>query len=178
MQPARRPSTGAARTRSSSRRRRASSPWSSAPRTSIGTIATSPRKRAAPPCCDCGPRSGTRIDHQAPTQVLAPPMAEALSPAAEHKPYVPDDARIAEFTPKSVIVGAFFGLLFGASTVYLALKAGLTVSASIPIAVLSISLLKRLGGSNIPENHIVPTIGSARGSSPGGVRVSPPCFLS
>ena len=76
-------------------------------------------------------------------------MADALAPATEHKPYVPDEARIAEFTPKAVIVGAFFGLLFGASTVYLALKAGLTVSASIPIAVLSISLLKKLGGSTI-----------------------------
>ncbi|MFL5413484.1 MAG: OPT/YSL family transporter, partial [Myxococcales bacterium] len=75
-------------------------------------------------------------------------MAE-ISAVADHKPYVADDARMAEFTPKAVIVGAMFGLIFGASTVYLALKAGLTVSASIPIAVLSISLLKKLGGSTI-----------------------------
>src|SRR5262249_4386156 len=67
-------------------------------------------------------------------------MAEVLAPVAEHKPYVPDEARVAEFTPKAIAVGALFGLIFGASTVYLALKAGLTVSASIPIAVLSISL--------------------------------------
>src|SRR5205814_1001873 len=88
-------------------------------------------------------------------------MAEGVAPVADHKPYVANDARIAEFTPKAVIVGALFGLIFGASTVYLALKAGLTVSASIPIAVLSISLLKKLGGSTILENNIVQTIGSA-----------------
>ena len=69
--------------------------------------------------------------------------------ALEFKPYVPDDAKVAEFTPKAVILGAMFGVIFGASTVYLALKAGLTVSASIPIAVVSISLLKKLGGSTI-----------------------------
>src|SRR5436305_12176492 len=87
-------------------------------------------------------------------------MAE-ISAVADHKPYVADDAQMAEFTPKAVIVGAMFGLIFGASTVYLALKAGLTVSASIPIAVLSIALLKKLGGSTILENNIVQTIGSA-----------------
>jgi OPT family oligopeptide transporter len=97
--------------------------------------------------------------------------------AAEHKPYVPDDAKMAEFTPKAVIVGAFFGLLFGASTVYLALKAGLTVSASIPIAVLSISLLKKLGGSTILENNIVQTIGSAGESIAAGVVFTLPGFL-
>src|SRR5436305_620833 len=96
-------------------------------------------------------------------------MAERVAPVADHKPYVANDARIAEFTPKAVIVGALFGLIFGASTVYLALKAGLTVSASIPIAVLSISLLKKLGGSTILENNIVQTIGSAGESIAAGV---------
>jgi uncharacterized oligopeptide transporter (OPT) family protein len=104
-------------------------------------------------------------------------MAEALAPVAEHKPYIPDEARIAEFTPKSVAVGALFGLIFGASTVYLALKAGLTVSASIPIAVLSISLLKKLGGSTILENNIVQTIGSAGESIAAGVVFTLPGFL-
>jgi OPT family oligopeptide transporter len=104
-------------------------------------------------------------------------MSDALAPAAEHKPYVPDEARVAEFTPKAVIVGAFFGLIFGASTVYLALKAGLTVSASIPIAVLSISLLKKLGGSTILENNIVQTIGSAGESIAAGVVFTLPGFL-
>src|SRR4051812_41806417 len=103
-------------------------------------------------------------------------MAE-ISAVADHKPYVADDARMAEFTPKAVIVGAMFGLIFGASTVYLALKAGLTVSASIPIAVLSISLLKKLGSSTILENNIVQTIGSAGESIAAGVVFTLPGFL-
>ena len=105
-------------------------------------------------------------------------MAEAAAaPVLEHKPYIADDAKVAEFTPKSVVVGALFGLIFGASTVYLALKAGLTVSASIPIAVLAISLLKKLGGSTILENNIVQTIGSAGESIAAGVVFTLPGFL-
>jgi len=96
---------------------------------------------------------------------------------AAHKPYVPDDTTMPEFTPKAILVGVFFGLIFGASTVYLALKAGLTVSASIPIAVLSISVLKRLGGSTILENNIVQTIGSAGESVAAGVVFTLPGFL-
>jgi putative OPT family oligopeptide transporter len=102
-------------------------------------------------------------------------MAEAAPPP--HKPYIADDSTMAEFTPKSVLTGALFGLIFGASTVYLALKAGLTVSASIPIAVLSISLLKKLGGSTILENNIVQTIGSAGESIAAGVVFTLPGFL-
>ena len=70
-----------------------------------------------------------------------------------------------------------FGLLFGASTVYLGLRAGLTVSASIPIAVLAISVLKRLGGSTILENNIVQTIGSAGESIASGVVFTLPALL-
>src|SRR5881227_2749195 len=103
-------------------------------------------------------------------------MAE-ISAVADHKPYVADETRMAEFTPKAVIVGAMFGLIFGASTVYLALKAGLTVSASIPIAVLAISLLRKLGGSTILENNIVQTIGSAGESIAAGVVFTLPGFL-
>jgi putative OPT family oligopeptide transporter len=93
------------------------------------------------------------------------------------KPYVADDAKVAEFTPKAIIIGALFGIIFGASTVYLALKAGLTVSASIPIAVVAISLLKKLGGSTILENNIVQTIGSAGESIAAGVVFTLPGFL-
>jgi putative OPT family oligopeptide transporter len=77
----------------------------------------------------------------------------------------------------SVVIGALFGLLFGASTVYLGLRAGLTVSASIPIAVLAISVLKRLGGSTILENNIVQTIGSAGESVAGGVVFTIPALI-
>src|ERR1700722_9173887 len=90
-------------------------------------------------------------------------MVDRADPAAPvaFKPFVADGETVREFTPKAVIIGALFGLIFGASNVYLALKAGLTVSASIPIAVLAISLLKKMGGSTILENNIVQTIGSA-----------------
>ena len=78
---------------------------------------------------------------------------------------------------KAILLGAAFGLLFGASTVYLGLRAGLTVSASIPIAVLAISVLKRLGGSTILENNIVQTIGSAGESVAAGVVFTIPALI-
>jgi len=84
---------------------------------------------------------------------------------------------MAEFTAKAIILGVLFGLLFGASTVYLGLRAGLTVSASIPIAVLAISVLKKLGGSTILENNIVQTIGSAGESVAGGVVFTVPALI-
>src|SRR5687767_2026975 len=93
------------------------------------------------------------------------------------KPFVAPETQMAEFTVKSILTGAFFGIVFGAATVYLALKAGLTVSASIPIAVLAISLLKKLGGSTILENNIVQTIGSAGESIAAGVVFTLPGFL-
>ena len=93
-----------------------------------------------------------------------PPDAAATPAAADvgFQPYIAAERTdVAEFTPKAIIIGVVFGIIFGAATVYLALKAGLTVSASIPIAVLAISLLKKLGGSTILENNVVQTIGSA-----------------
>jgi putative OPT family oligopeptide transporter len=82
-----------------------------------------------------------------------------------------------EFTPKAVILGSIFGIIFGAVTVYLALRAGLTVSASIPIAVLAIAVFKRIGNSTILENNIVQTIGSAGESVAAGVVFTTPAFL-
>ncbi len=105
------------------------------------------------------------------------PDANASSDDAEVHPYIPAEKIIPEFTLKAILIGAVFGVIFGAATVYLALKAGLTVSASIPIAVLSISLLRRLGGSTILENNIVQTIGSAGESIAAGVVFTLPGFL-
>ncbi|MFT3837259.1 MAG: oligopeptide transporter, OPT family [Myxococcaceae bacterium] len=96
---------------------------------------------------------------------------------AEFKPFVSDETVMKEFTIKAIVIGAVFGIIFGAATVYLALKAGLTVSASIPIAVLAISLLRKLGGSTILENNIVQTIGSAGESIAAGVVFTLPGFL-
>jgi len=93
------------------------------------------------------------------------------------RPYVAPSQSMAEFTAKAIFLGVLFGLLFGASTVYLGLRAGLTVSASIPIAVLAISVLKHLGGSTILENNIVQTIGSAGESVAGGVVFTIPALI-
>lgn len=93
------------------------------------------------------------------------------------QPYVGASQSMAEFTAKAIVLGVLFGLLFGASTVYLGLRAGLTVSASIPIAVLAISVLKKLGGSTILENNIVQTIGSAGESVAGGVVFTIPALI-
>src|SRR5215471_6897232 len=93
------------------------------------------------------------------------------------QPYVPPTQSPAEFTIKAIVIGSLFGLLFGASTVYLGLRAGLTVSASIPIAVLAISVLKKVGGSTILENNIVQTIGSAGESIAGGVVFTIPALI-
>ncbi|HEY3884846.1 MAG TPA: OPT/YSL family transporter [Vicinamibacterales bacterium] len=93
------------------------------------------------------------------------------------QPYVPAAQSPSEFRAKAVILGVLFGLIFGASTVYLGLGAGLTVSASIPIAVLAISVLKRLGSSTILENNIVQTIGSAGESVAGGVVFTIPALI-
>lgn len=82
-----------------------------------------------------------------------------------------------ELTLKSVLLGALAGIIFGAATVYLALKAGLTVSASIPIAVLAISLGKRFFKTNILENNIIQTTGSAGESIAAGVVFTLPGFL-
>jgi putative OPT family oligopeptide transporter len=101
----------------------------------------------------------------------------ASAPPYAVKPYVAASESPAEFTLRAIVIGALFGLLFGASTVYLGLRAGLTVSASIPIAVLAISVLKRLGGSTILENNIVQTIGSAGESVAGGVVFTIPALL-
>lgn len=93
------------------------------------------------------------------------------------KPYVPPEANIAEFTFKSVFWGSLMGILFGCSTVYLALKAGLTVTASIPIAVIAITLGRRYLKTTILENNIIQTTGSAGESIAAGVAFTLPGFL-
>ena len=113
---------------------------------------------------------------------MAHAPATATRPAAARtdatfQPYVPASQSPAEFTLKAVVLGSIFGLIFGASTVYLGLRAGLTVSASIPIAVLAISVLKRIGGSTILENNIVQTIGSAGESVAAGVVFTVPALI-
>lgn len=93
------------------------------------------------------------------------------------KPYIAPEQNIPEFTIKSVVFGVLFGILFGCSTVYLALKAGLTVSASIPIAVIAITLGRKYLKTTILENNIIQTTGSAGESIAAGVVFTLPGFL-
>ncbi|MFQ5663146.1 MAG: OPT family oligopeptide transporter [Terriglobia bacterium] len=100
----------------------------------------------------------------------------STAPPGEFKSFIAPQQSLAEFTLKAVILGAFFGLAFGAVTVYLALRAGLTVSASIPIAVLAIAIFKRFGAT-ILENNIVQTAGSAGESIAAGVVFTLPALI-
>lgn len=93
------------------------------------------------------------------------------------KPYVPAEVNMPEFTWKSILFGSLAGILFGCSTVYLALKAGLTVTASIPIAVIAITLGRKYLKTTILENNIIQTTGSAGESIAAGVVFTLPGFL-
>ncbi len=97
--------------------------------------------------------------------------------AGEFRSYVPASETVTEFSLRAVVLGGIFGLLFGAVTVYVGLRAGLTVSASIPIAVLSISILRAFGRSTILENNIVQTTGSAGESLAAGVMFTLPALI-
>jgi putative OPT family oligopeptide transporter len=95
----------------------------------------------------------------------------------DFQPFVPADQKPPEFTLRAILLGSFFGLIFGAVTVYVGLRAGLTVAASIPIAVLSISILRVLGRASILENNIVQTTGNAGQSIASGVIFTLPALV-
>jgi putative OPT family oligopeptide transporter len=98
------------------------------------------------------------------------------------EPYIAPETRIPEMTVRAVLLGSVLGVIFGASSLYLALKVGLTVSASIPVAVISITLfrlLSKLGvrDATVLENNIVQTAGSAGESIAFGVAVTMPAIM-
>src|SRR5213594_5189412 len=98
------------------------------------------------------------------------------------RPFIPDGARLREFSLLAVVVGTLLGIVFGASSLYLVLKVGLTVSASIPVAVISITVFRLfskfgLRDANILENNIVQTAGSAGESIAFGVGVTMPAIM-
>jgi putative OPT family oligopeptide transporter len=105
------------------------------------------------------------------------------SPPAVHEPYVPDNSTMREFTVSAVLLGTSLGLIFAASSLYLVLKVGMTVSASIPVAVLAITLFRGLSSAfglrraTILENNIVQTAGSAGESIAFGVGVTMPALM-
>jgi putative OPT family oligopeptide transporter len=114
------------------------------------------------------------------------PEADVVDLAAAdevHKPYVPSSTELTELTPGSILLGVLLGFVFAASSVYLALKVGLTVSASIPIAVLSITIFRYVSKAfgkrpaTILQNNMVQTTGSAGESIAAGVVFTLPALL-
>src|SRR5579872_4497968 len=119
-----------------------------------------------------GPQEYPDIVH--PETEIAPPVA--------FEPYIPAATELRELTVLPVIMGTILGAIFGASSLYLVLKVGLTVSASIPVAVISITMFRaisKLGGrdATILENNIVQTAGSAGESIAFGVGVTMPAIM-
>src|SRR5438093_7647466 len=101
---------------------------------------------------------------------------------AAFRPYIPASVVLPELTPLPLVVGTLLGMVFGASSLYLVLKVGLTVSASIPVAVISITLFRlasKLGvkDATILENNIVQTAGSAGESIAFGIGVTMPAIM-
>jgi putative OPT family oligopeptide transporter len=109
--------------------------------------------------------------------------ADVAASQSTHEPYVPDNVTLPEFTFAPLLIGTLLGLVFGASSLYLVLKVGMTVSASIPVAVLAITLFRGLSKAfgvrqaTILENNIVQTSGSAGESIAFGVGVTMPALL-
>ncbi len=93
------------------------------------------------------------------------------------QPFVPASESRPEFTLRALLLGGVFAVLFGAVTVYVGLRAGLTVAASIPISVLSISILRAFGKASILENNIVQTVGNAGQSIASGVIFTLPALI-
>ena len=119
-------------------------------------------------------------------QPPVPAEADVVDLAADeevHKPYVPASSELAELTPGSILLGVLLGFVFAASSVYLALKVGLTVSASIPISVLSITIFRYVSKAfgkrpaTILQNNMVQTTGSAGESIAAGVVFTLPALL-
>ena len=102
-------------------------------------------------------------------------MPDSQEPA--FKPFISPKEKPREFTFRALLLGSIFGIIFGAVTVYVGLRAGLTVAASIPIAVLSISILRAFGRASILENNIVQTTGNAGQSIASGVIFTLPALV-
>src|SRR6188768_233739 len=125
-----------------------------------------------------------RMPFETPHETTSPeaPPPPPLHAGHAFKPYIPASANLPELTVVPLIAGTLLGIVFGASSLYLVLKVGLTVSASIPVAVISIALfrvLSKFGLRNrtILENNIVQTAGSAGESIAFGIGVTMPAIM-
>src|SRR5262249_31067913 len=118
-----------------------------------------------------------------PPSVAETPTGRAEPAAGEFRPYVPDAEAVPELTVSAVVLGTSLGIVFGASSLYLFLKVGMTVSASIPVAVLAITVFRWLSRvfktrrATILENNIVQTAGSAGESIAFGVGAAMPALM-
>ncbi len=112
---------------------------------------------------------------------LSPKAYEVIPPGESYEPFIPADESPLEFTLKAVIAGIFFGILFGAANAYLGLRAGLTISTSIPVAVITVAafrILQTMGkSSTILEANISQTIGSASSSLASGIIFTLPALF-
>ena len=106
-----------------------------------------------------------------------PPEAYEVIPGREYRPYVPPEKSMAEFTVKAVVIGILMAVVFGAANAYLGLRVGLTVSASIPAAVMAVAIFRVLGRGTILETNMVQTIGSAGESVAAGVIFTIPALF-
>lgn len=99
----------------------------------------------------------------------------------EHKPYVPADVMMRDFNPKTIILGVILGAVFGSANAYLGLRVGLTISTAIPLAVVSVAILRMLtpilGKSTILECNISQTTGSASSSLASGIIFTIPALF-
>ena len=116
-----------------------------------------------------------------PKNGLPPEAYEPIPEGKQYRPYIPATEGPVEFTIKSIIAGIIFGILFGAANAYLGLRAGLTISTSIPVAVMTVAafkLIQKLGQpSNILEANLSQTIGSASSSIASGVIFTLPALF-
>lgn len=112
---------------------------------------------------------------------LSPRAYVELAPGEKYQPFVDSGADLAEFTFKAAILGVFFGIVFGAANAYLGLRAGLTISTSIPVAVMTVAAFKALQtvghGGTILEANMSQTIGSASSSLASGVIFTLPALF-
>lgn len=116
-----------------------------------------------------------------PTTKRLPPEAYEPVPGEQYPSYIAASEELKEFTLKAIVLGAFFGILFGAANAYLGLKAGLTVTTSIPIAVMTVAFFRVTRGlwgrSTILEHNISQTVGSASSSLASGVIFTIPALF-
>ncbi len=106
-----------------------------------------------------------------------PPEAYEVVPGDEYRPFVPPEQSIAELTVKAVLIGLLLAVVFGAANAYLGLRVGLTVSASIPAAVMAVAIFRAIRRGTILETNLVQTIGSAGESVAAGVIFTLPALF-